>query len=67
MRITFFSIDDRQASRMMPLPDHAPVLTSLVAVQFLLYAAGWWLCAALIRADHAKFGQIVLRAGIRGD
>lgn len=57
MRITFFSIDDRQASRMMPLPDHAPVLTSLVAVQFLLYAAGWWLCAALIRADRAAIGH----------
>ena len=42
---------------MIPLPYEQPMLAWLVAVQFALYAAGWWLCAALAREERSAAGH----------
>ncbi len=42
---------------MIPLPYEQPMLAWLVAVQFVLYAAGWWLCAALAREERPAAGH----------
>ena len=42
---------------MIPLPYEQPMLAWLVAVQFALYAAGWWLCAVLAREERSAAGH----------
>lgn len=42
---------------MIPLPYEQSMLAWLVAVQFMLYAAGWGLCAALTREERPAAGH----------
>ncbi len=42
---------------MIPLSYEQPMLAWLVAVQFFLYAAGWGLCAALVREERPAIGH----------